>query len=103
MEIFVHASPAAAPATVRTATGNETIEPVEHAAMPGQPVPGVLHARLPLHPAFEQVAGLRRNGEERSRAINSGLEAAIAQTQAAAEQGGCGDAAQQAFDGLVRG
>jgi len=37
------------------------------AAMPGQPVSGVLDARAALHPALEKVSGLSGNGEDRRK------------------------------------
>src|ERR1700691_6174032 len=45
----------------------ETVEPVEQSAMPGDRAPGILHAQSALDRTLEQIAGLRKNTQQTAR------------------------------------
>ena len=51
---------------------HQPVEPVEQPAVAGQPVAAVLDPGAALHPAFEQVAALRGDGEQRREQIKRG-------------------------------
>ena len=74
----LHARPPSARSAVSTATGSKSVEAVEHAAVAGQQIARILDPGAALHPAFEQVAGLRRDREQAAPAPDKrGLRPAI--------------------------